>query len=626
MIGGAQGSGVDTSANIFGNAVAANGYYIYGNREYYSNIKGRHSYFNLTISDKPPRSIAQQVEILTTFDAETIFQHFTEVKDVLIYNTEVENTKVEQVQSMEPEIAEEVTKILKEKGYGTTVKDVISYLQKEKGVKVIPINYMEILKKVADQAKVPLSVADRAKNTIAIAASYKLLGLKEQYLINSINRTFRQEVFSKINTIAAQLVMQNIQPMYNLPELPNSDDKINLDGNTAVAIGKIYGGLRFQSYYPITPASDESVFIEAHQNVFTIDPKTGEKRKSTIVVVQAEDELAAINMASGAALTGVRAATATSGPGFSLMAEGIGWAGMNEAPVVVTYYIRGGPSTGQPTRTSQADLMFALNVSHGEFPRIVIASGDHVEAFQDAIWALNLAQKYQTPVIHLVDKALANSYSIIPKSFLGMENIRIEKGKIVINANNDYKRFEFTDDGISPFAPLGTARMHYTGDEHDEYGFIAEAAGNREKMYEKRIKKLFTADKEIPEEDRVKIYGNTSSNIAILTWGSPKGAILDAMEELESESIKPMLVQIRMFNPFPKNLMKKLLGDKEIIIDVEGNYFGQAGQVLKLNTGIEPTNYILKWNGRPMMRDEVKEGIKAVIQKGEKRVILHGGA
>jgi len=548
------------------------------------------------------------------------------VKDVLIYNTEVENTKVEQVQSMEPEIAEEVTKILKEKGYGTTVKDVISYLQKEKGVKVIPINYMEILKKVADQAKVPLSVADRAKNTIAIAASYKLLGLKEQYLINSINRTFRQEVFSKINTIAAQLVMQNIQPMYNLPELPNSDDKINLDGNTAVAIGKIYGGLRFQSYYPITPASDESVFIEAHQNVFTIDPKTGEKRKSTIVVVQAEDELAAINMASGAALTGVRAATATSGPGFSLMAEGIGWAGMNEAPVVVTYYIRGGPSTGQPTRTSQADLMFALNVSHGEFPRIVIASGDHVEAFQDAIWALNLAQKYQTPVIHLVDKALANSYSIIPKSFLGMENIRIEKGKIVINANNDYKRFEFTDDGISPFAPLGTARMHYTGDEHDEYGFIAEAAGNREKMYEKRIKKLFTADKEIPEEDRVKIYGNTSSNIAILTWGSPKGAILDAMEELESESIKPMLVQIRMFNPFPKNLMKKLLGDKEIIIDVEGNYFGQAGQVLKLNTGIEPTNYILKWNGRPMMRDEVKEGIKAVIQKGEKRVILHGGA
>ncbi|BDB98737.1 2-oxoacid:ferredoxin oxidoreductase subunit alpha [Saccharolobus caldissimus] len=626
MIGGAQGSGVDTSANIFGNAVAANGYYIYGNREYYSNIKGRHSYFNLTISDKPPRSIAQQVEILTTFDAETIFQHFTEVKDVLIYNTEVENTKVEQVQSMEPEIAEEVTKILKEKGYGTTVKDVISYLQKEKGIKVIPINYMEILKKVADQAKVPLSVADRAKNTIAIAASYKLLGLKEQYLINSINRTFRQEVFSKINTIAAQLVMQNIQPMYNLPELPNSDDKINLDGNTAVAIGKIYGGLRFQSYYPITPASDESVFIEAHQNVFTVDPKTGEKRKSTIVVIQAEDELAAINMASGAALTGVRAATATSGPGFSLMAEGIGWAGMNEVPVVVTYYIRGGPSTGQPTRTSQADLMFALNVSHGEFPRIVIASGDHVEAFQDAIWALNLAQKYQTPVIHLVDKALANSYSIIPKKFLGMENIRIEKGKIVINANNDYKRFEFTDDGISPFAPLGTARMHYTGDEHDEYGFIAEAAGNREKMYEKRIKKLFTADKEIPEENRVKIYGNTSSNIAILTWGSPKGAILDAMEELESEGIKPMLVQIRMFNPFPKNLMKKLLGDKEIIIDVEGNYFGQAGQVLKLNTGIEPTNYILKWNGRPMMRDEVKEGIKAVIQKGEKRVVLHGGA
>ncbi|WP_338598314.1 2-oxoacid:ferredoxin oxidoreductase subunit alpha [Sulfolobus tengchongensis] len=627
MIGGAQGSGVDTSANIFGNAVAANGYYIYGNREYYSNIKGRHSYFNLTISDKPPRSIAQQVEILTSFDAETIFQHFNEIKDVLIYNTEVENTKVEQVQSMEPEIAEEIIHFLKEKGYGTTVKDVINYLKKDKGIKVIPIDYQEILKKVADQAKVQLSVADRAKNTIAIAASYKLLGLKDQHLFNSISRTFKQEIFAKINTVAAQLTMQNIQPIYNLPELPNNEEKINLDGNTAVAIGKIYGGLRFQSYYPITPASDESVYIEAHQTVFTIDPKTGEKRKSTVVVVQAEDELAAINMASGAALTGVRAATATSGPGFSLMVEGIGWAGMNEVPVVITYYIRGGPSTGQPTRTSQADLMFALNAGHGEFPKIVIASGDHMEAFQDATWALNLAQKYQTPVIHLVDKALANSYSIIPKKFLGMENVKIERGKIIINANiPELKRFEITDDGISPFAPLGTTRIHYTGDEHEEYGFISEASKNRERMYEKRIKKLFTADKEIPEEDRVKVYGDTNSKIAIITWGSPKGAILDAMEELENEGIKPMLIQIRMFNPFPKNLMKKLLSGKEFIIDVESNYFGQAGEVLKLNTGIEPTHYILKWNGRPMMRDEVKEGIKQIVQKGEKRVVLHGGA
>jgi 2-oxoglutarate ferredoxin oxidoreductase subunit alpha len=137
---------------------------------------------------------------------------------------------------------------------------------------------------------------------------------------------------------------------------------------------------------------------------------------------------------------------------------------------------------------------------------------------------------------------------------------------------------------------------------------------------------LFTADKEIPEENRVNIFGNTDSKIAIITWGSPKGAILDAMEELESEGIKPMLIQIRMFSPFPKNLMKKLLSGREFIIDVESNYFGQAGEVLKLNTGIEPTHHILKWNGRPMMRDEVKEAIKAVVQKGERKVVLHGGA
>lgn len=204
-----------------------------------------------------------------------------------------------------------------------------------------------------------------------------------------------------------------------------------------------------------------------------------------MVVVQSEDELAAINMAIGASLTGVRAATATSGPGFSLMAEGIGWAGMNEAAVVITYYIRGGPSTGQPTRSSQADLLFALNVGHGEFPRIVIASGDHVEAFRDAVWAFNLAERYQTPVIHLVDKGLANAYSIFDEDELDLNSLKIERGKLVCCPAEGYKRFEITKDGISPRVPLGEALMMYSGDEHDEEGHIREESENRIRMYEK---------------------------------------------------------------------------------------------------------------------------------------------
>ncbi|EZQ04926.1 2-oxoacid:ferredoxin oxidoreductase subunit alpha [Candidatus Acidianus copahuensis] len=615
MIGGAQGTGVDTSANIFGNALAEAGYYIYGNREYYSNIKGRHSYFNLTISDKRTHSIRQKVEILASFDAETVFQHFDDVTKVIIYNTGVKDTSIDRVQSMEPEVAERVKAKLKSAGFDTTVGGALKYAE-NKGVKTIEVNYDEILKKVASAMSVPLSVAERGKNTAAIAASYSLLGLNRSHLFNAIKRTFRQETFVKLNSLVVE--QTSVPSMFNLNEIPREGRRVQLDGNTAVAMGKIYGGIGFQSYYPITPASDESFYIEEHQEVLYEDPETGDKRKRTIVVVQAEDELAAVNMAIGASLTGVRAATATSGPGFSLMAEGIGWAGMNEAPVVVTFYMRGGPSTGLPTRTSQSDLLFAMHAGHGEFPRIVIASGDHAESFADAVLAFNLAERYQTPVIHLVEKALANAYSIMDVDELGLDKIRAERGKIL----KVDKRFMVTDDGISPRILLGEHPIFYTGDEHNEEGHISEDVENRTTMYAKRMRKLETADREIPEEERIKVFGNPNSKIAIITWGSPKGSVLDAVEDL-GEDIE--VIQLRIFSPFPRKLIPNLLKGKEAIIDVEGNYEAQAAQVMKEYTGIEPTHYVLKWNGRPMGSDEVTEGIRRALS-GERKVVLNGGA
>ncbi len=624
MIGGAQGSGIDTSANVFGNALASLGFYIYGNREYYSNIKGRHSYFNLTISDVRARSISNKVDILASFDAETIFHHFTDVTRIAIYNAGVVNTSLDNVQSMEPEVAERVGKLLEEKGLEKSVSGALKYMESN-GVKLIPVNYDEVTKEVAAKLKVPLSVAERAKNTTAIAVSYALLGLPKENLTRAIERTFKQETFLKLNEIAVETAFSLVRPEFSLPIPGKAKRRIQVDGNTAVAMGKIYGGLEFQSYYPITPASDESTYIEAHQEVWYEDPKTGDKRKRTIVVVQAEDELAAINMATAAALTGARSATATSGPGFSLMAEGLGWAGMNEVPVVVTFYMRGGPSTGLPTRTSQADLKFAMNVGHGEFPKIVIASGDHVEAFQDAVLAFNLAEKYQTPVIHLVEKALANAYSIIDVEELGLEKIKIDRGKLITPSDHFYQRFAFTEDGVSPRAVLGDAFMFYTGDEHNVVGHISEEPVNRTKMYQKRMKKLETADREISEEERIKLFGE-DSRVAVITWGSPKGAVLDAIDELKrKEGLKVQVIQLRIFSPFPSRLLKKLLEDKEVIIDVEGNYEGQAGEIVKEKTGIEPTHYVLKWNGRPMARDEVEEGLLKALN-GERRVVLNGGA
>ncbi len=619
MIGGAQGSGVDTAANLFGNTLGKAGYYLFGNREYYSNIKGRHSYFNLTISDKPKHSLSEKVDILTTFDAETVFQHFHEVKGHLIYNKGLENTKIDTVQSIEPELVEEISRRLG--SYGNTISAAVKFAA-EKGVQVIPIDYDQIARDVAFQLKVALSVVERVKNIAAVAASYGLLGLKEEYLMQSISRSFRNELYSKMNTIGAKMAMSYVKPAYDMKELP-VDKRVQIDGNTASAMGKIAAGLRFQTYYPITPASDESTYIEAHQEVLTIDPDTGDKKRSPIVVVQTEDELAAVNMAIGAALTGVRAATATSGPGFSLMAEGIGWAGMDEVPVVITYYIRGAPSTGLPTRSGQSDLKFALNVGHGEFPRIVIASGDHVEVFKDAIWAFNLAERYQTPVIHLIEKGLANAYTTVDVKELDYSHIPGDRGKIVEGGEN-YLRFKLAEDGISPRAFLGRAHMYYTGDEHNEEGHISEASSNRIAMYAKRMKKLETADAEIPETQRVSVFGD-SENV-ILTWGSPKGAVLDAMEMLEKDGIRVQLVQLRMFSPFPTRYVTKLLSGKSKIINIENSYTGQAASVVKEHTGIEATNHVLKWNGRPITRDEVYRSIKLILERNEKKVILDAGA
>ncbi len=618
LIGGAQGTGVDTAANLFGAAVARAGYYIFGSREYFSNIKGRHSYFTVVVSDIPQYSIDTTVDILATFDAETIFQHFDDVTGYLIYDKAQELMGVDKIRSIEGSIAKSQAKILEDNGYGITVADVVKYLSK-KGVKTIPIEYGTIMGNIINELKMNPFVAERARNMICVGASLALMGFDEEHIESAIKQIFaKKPEFLKLNTLAVEAGIKSAQNAYSIKELKVTKSRVQLDGNTLSALGKIYGGLRFQSYYPITPASDESTYIEANQLL-----QTKNNEKQGVVVVQTEDELAAINAAVGATLTGSRAATATSGPGFSLMNEGISWAGMNEAPVLITYYMRGAPATGLPTRSGQSDLKLALNAGHGEFARIVIASGDHTEIFSDAALALNLAEIVQTPAIHIIEKTLANAYSIIDQDSL-QKSIRIERGKIVYpEAPEHYKRFAKSEDGISPRAFLGHAQMYYTGDEHDEYGHISEDSSNRTWIYEKRIKKLGQVDKYLKDEQKANIVGDAEN--VLLTWGSPKGAIIDAIEELKKDNIQIEMVQVRVFSPYPKELVINSLKGKKRIIAVENNFNAQGAEVLTEQTGIMPTNYILKWNGRPMTRDEIVNSVKSILKDNTKRVILNGG-
>jgi 2-oxoglutarate ferredoxin oxidoreductase subunit alpha len=311
------------------------------------------------------------------------------------------------------------------------------------------------------------------------------------------------------------------------------------------------------------------------------------------------------------------------------MAEGLSWAGHSEVPVVVTYYQRGAPATGLPTRHGQADLRFAMHAGHGEFPRIILASGDIKECFFDAAKAFNLAEKYQMPVIHLIDKAMANCSQTYPVFDYG--DFKIDRGALLTEKDlegKEYNRFQLTETGLSPRAPLGTrnAVQWYTGDEHNEAGHISEEPLNRTLMMEKRMKKLELVDKEVPLEEKMNFYGDKASENVVVSWGSPKGAIIESIDLLKEEGLSLGFLQMRMLHPLPVEAVKLALAGKKRIIDVEDNYTGQLGGVIREKTGISPNYYILKYTGRPTSTTELYKALKAILtgKASERQVLMFG--
>jgi 2-oxoglutarate ferredoxin oxidoreductase subunit alpha len=632
MAGGAQGAGVDSAANIFGRACGYGGLYVYGKREYHSNIKGLHSYFHLRVSDREVQANVNDVDLLAAFDAETVVRHINEVVSGggIIVDKEQVGTKVFNIPTLPYEYKDELQKQVTQKGIGDTITDFLDFAQKA-GVQVFLIPYMDLLKRVAAKLGIEkISTVTRMINVLTIGVSFALLKYDIGLVEKAIKTIFSDKPkVADMNIIAlneaydyTSQTFKNAFP-HNLEKAETTEERIFLSGNHAVALGKVLGGCRVQTYYPITPAADESEYLEAHEIFKT---KTGE---ASIVVVQTEDEIAAINSASGAALAGARAATSTSGPGFSLMVEGLSWAGNCEVPVVISYYQRGAPATGLPTRFGQSDLRFAVHAGHGDFPRMVLASGDIKECFYDAALAFNYAERYQMPVIHLIDKALANSSQTYRIFDIGQ--FKIERGAILSEADlqgQEYRRFRFTENGVSPRVFLGTRRgVHwYTGDEHNEIGHISEEPANRIMMIEKRMKKLETADKEIPVEEKLNFFGDKTSKNMVISWGSPKGAILEAMSKLGEEGFSLGFLQIRMIQPFPKEYVGKVLEGSRKIITVENNYSGQLAEVVKEKTGMQANFHILKYSGRPMSTTEVYDALKRVLvdQAGERQVLTYG--
>jgi 2-oxoglutarate ferredoxin oxidoreductase subunit alpha len=633
MAGGPQGSGVDTASTIFGRACGYGGLYVFGRREYHSNIKTMHSYFHQRVSKQPTLANIADVDLLAAFDAETVVRHVGEVVSeggLIVDSRDLNVNVLRDIATFSEEYKDQVREFQKQNGVGETINDFVGYA-KSKQIQVYPVPYMDLLQLIGKQLNIDkISMLTKMINVLTIGVSFALLKYDRKLVEDAIKATFHEKI-AAMNITAIQQAYEYTEKTFNvnsfkhrLEKQPTSEPRIFLTGNQAVAMGKVLGGCRVQTYYPITPAADESEYLESHQIL-----RTRDGTKESILVIQTEDEIAAINSASGACLAGARAATSTSGPGFSLMAEGLGWAGCNEVPVVITFYQRGGPATGQPTRHSQQDLRFAMHAAHGEFARIILASGDIEECFFDAAEIFNLAEKYQVPAIHLLDKGMANSSQTYPVFDYG--RVKIDRGTIVGEKDLEgkiYKRFQFTSTGVSPRAFLGTknALQYFSGDEHNEMGHIDEEPANRIKMMEKRTGKLDLIDKEVPLERKVNFFGDQDAENIVVSWGSPKGAIIEAMAQLKEEGYSLGFIQIRMVHPIPAAYLKQMLQDKKRVIDVEDNHDAQLAGVITQHALVKPNYYILKYTGRPMTVTEVYGALKNILtnQAAQRQVLTYG--
>jgi len=377
-----------------------------------------------------------------------------------------------------------------------------------------------------------------------------------------------------------------------------------ITGNEAMALSAVASGCKFYSAYPMTPASTVLHWMVAHAD------------KCGIIVKQCEDEIAVANMAIGAGHAGVRAMCATSGGGFALMTEAVGMAAMIEAPVVILEVQRGGPSTGIPTKTEQADLNQVFGASQGDFPRVIVAPSDIADAYHTTSQAFNLAEKYQLPVIIISDLLLSEHPETVEMDDL-RHDLPIERGEIVTQVSNGYKRYRFTHSGVSPRALPGTPNAVYTAatDDHDEHGILISDVFTsppvRRKVQEKRMKKmsLVMDDLEPPKLD-----GPADAEATLIGWGSCKGVIKEAAELLNAAGISTNQVHFKWLVPFHSREATAILSACKRTICVEANYSGQFARHLRAETGYSVHDRILKYDGEPFEPHHIVEEVKRLLE------------
>jgi 2-oxoglutarate ferredoxin oxidoreductase subunit alpha len=567
-IGGEAGQGIQTIGDTLAHIFARSGYHVFTHQDYESRIRGGHNFYQVRLSGRPVTASRDRIDIIVALDKKSIEEH-------------------------EKELAEN----------GIIIYDSSALRQKYDGPHFLDIPFVTL---AVEYGKNKIM-----ENTVAIGAVLGMLGMDLDVLREMLGVTFRKKGEDVIsgNIRAAEagydFAVKNCRRCAFNTGSNGSSSLMLIAGNEAIGLGAIASGLKFYSAYPMTPSTGIMNYIADKESEYGI------------IVEQAEDEIAAINMALGASFAGARAMTGTSGGGFALMVEGLSLAGMTETPVVIALAQRPGPATGLPTRTEQGDLQFALYTAHGEFPRVVFAPGTPEQAFYLTNRAFDIAEKYQVPVIIMTDQYLADTqwtFGNFDPGKLIYRDYRI-KGE-AFKGLSGYKRHAFTQTGVTPLGIPGDAEYLVVtdSDEHDEEGHIIEDAETRTMMVEKRLFKKLPLIRQ--EMGPPVLYGSEQPETVLVGWGSTYGVIKEVVDNYKFSVAMLHFSEIYPLPSTDKFDYLRILKNAKTAICIENNATGQFGRFIRAETGFEFKHSINKFDGRPFSVDNLLREVTSFLKDG----------
>jgi 2-oxoglutarate ferredoxin oxidoreductase subunit alpha len=540
LIGGEAGQGLVTVSQILCKSLVRSGYFIVVTQSYQSRIRGGHNSFALRVSTQEIIAPQESVDFLVALDKDTVDLHRNELSSNHL--------------------------VMLDEAFGI------------KGDSILRVPFKELAQ-------------ERFSNIAALGVVSTLLGLNKGLVIKTIEDFFgsAHREAAKENRAAFERSFRwaSKHPMAfeKLPSITDPPGRLMMNGNEAIALGALSAGVRFFSFYPMTPATSIGLNLAAHAE------------KMGLIVEQAEDEIAAINMAIGASFAGAPSMVATSGGGFALMVEGVSLAAMTETPVVIVVAQRPAPATGLPTRTEQGDLEFVLHSGHGEFPRAIFTPGTVEECFHLTRRALEQAERYQGPMFLLTDQFLADSYRAVePFDVKRLAQVRVGTKA---HESTPYQRFAITENGISDRLLPGVHEQLVVADsdEHTEDGHITEDLSLRKQMVEKRLRKGEGIRTEvIPPE----LEGGTDPDLLLVSWGSSKGAVKEAATTMRSQVKKVAVLHFSQVWPLvPEQFLGHLESAGQAVC-VEGNALGQLARLIRRETGFHIQKKVLRYDGLPI--------------------------